>query len=104
MKAIGKNINGEEIEIKINDENVSCTNNHLTELTIPNGVIIVFCFNNKLTELHLPNGVENVYCYNNPIKELTLPKSIKYAYLPLNCNVTNLDEFKNRTDLYIKFR
>jgi len=65
MIAIGKNINGEEIEYKINNDTVNCSNNKLTELVLPNGVEKVYCSNNKLTELHLPNGVENVYCFNN---------------------------------------
>jgi len=51
----------------------------------------------------LITGVEIVYCSNNPIAEITLPKTIKYAYLPLNCNVLNIDEFKNRTDKTIRF-
>ena len=123
MKAIGKNIDGEKVVFKISNKSVYCYNNKLTELNIPNGVESVFCHNNKLTALHLPNGVENVNCSNNqltelrlpdsvekvyfdknPIKEITLPKSIRLAVLPLNCNVLNIDEFKNRTDLYIKFR
>ena len=122
MIAIGKNIDGEEKEFKINNNTVYCNNNKLTELHIPNGIKNISCSNNKLTELHLPNGVDTVYCYNNqltelvlpdsvervicrnnPIKELTLPKSIIYAELPLNCNVLNIDEFKNRTDITIRF-
>jgi hypothetical protein len=124
MKAIGKNINNKIQEYKLNSHNsfscsynrlkeliipngteyIYCYNNQLTELNIPNGVKLVYCRNNQLTELNLPNGVEKVYCYNNPIEEITLPLSIKYATLPLNCIVLNLDEFKNRKDITIIFR
>ena len=100
--AIGKNIDGKEVEFTFNTA-VNCSNNKLTELHLPNGVKQVFCFNNKLTELVLPNGVENVYCDNNPIKEIMLPKTIKYAYLPLNCKVLNLDEFKDKYEVKITF-
>ena len=123
MKAIGKNINGEEVEFKIDNNYVFCSNNQLTELHIPNGVENVYCSNNKLTELNLPNGVEKVYCYNNeltelkipngvevvdcynnPIKEITLPKTIKYAELPLNCIVLNIDEFKNNDKVLLHYQ
>ena len=122
MKAIGKNINGEEVEIKIYNKSVYCPYNLLTELFLPNGVDTVYCFKNQLTALHLPNGVKDfdcssnhltelflpngvkdVDCSNNPIKEITLPNSIIYATLPLNCNVLNIDDFKNRTDITIRF-
>ena len=122
MKAIGKNIDGVEVEFKINKNSISCNSKQLTELNLPNGVervycsynqltelvlpdsvIYVNCANNQLTELVLPNSVKEVYCYNNNLKEITLPKSIKYAILPLNCNVLNVDEFKNRTDITIRF-
>ena len=122
MKAIGKNINGEEVEIKINNKYVDCPYNQLTELVLPNGVKYVSCYNNKLTELYLPdsveivycfenqltelvlpNGVKEVYCTNNNLKEITLPKKIRVATLPLNCNVLNIDEFKNRDDITIRF-
>ena len=122
MKAIGKNIDGVEKEFKISNNTVYCFNNQLSELDLPNGVERVYCFNNQLTELDLPdsviyvncannqltelvlpNSVKEVYCYNNNLKEITLPKSIRIAYLPLNCNVLNIDEFKNRTDITIRF-
>jgi len=124
MKAIGKNINNESIEFKISSNKevycwnnqltelnipngvkyVYCYNNQLTELNLPNGVEKVFCYNNQLTELHLPNGVKEVYCSNNPIAEITLPKSIQYAILPLNCIVLNIDDFKNKDKVDIKFQ
>ena len=122
MKAIGKNINGKEIEFTFNNnfvncssnqltelklpngvENVNCNTNKLTELKLPNGVEKVSCTNNQLTELVLPNGVKEVYCTNNNLKEITLPKKIRVATLPLNCNVLNIDEFKNRDDITIRF-
>jgi len=104
MKVIGKNINGVEVEFSISKNSIFCYNNQLTELNLPNGVEYVWCYNNQLTELVLPNGVESVSCFNNPIAEITLPKTIKYAYIPLNCIVTNLDEFKNNDKVEIRFR
>ena len=84
MKAIGKNIDGEEKEFKINNNTV-------------------YCSINQLTELKIPNGVKYVYCSINPIAEITLPNSIKRAELPLNCNVLNIDEFKNKDEVEIYF-
>ena len=123
MIAIGKKSNGEEKEFSIRNNNtVYCSYNQLSELNLPNGVERVYCNNNQLTELHLPNGVKDVdcssnqlteldlpngvikvYCYNNPIAEITLPKSIRIAYIPLNCNVLNIDEFKNKDEVEIYF-
>ena len=85
MKAIGKNIDGKVKEFKNYNNSI-------------------YCSDNQLTELVLPNGVEKVYCSNNPIKELTLPKNIRLAYLPLNCIVLNIDEFKNNDKVKIFFR
>ena len=124
MIAIGKNINGEEkefhnggselicsfnklIELNINEKigltHIKVFCNKLTKLTIPNSVKYVYCFDNQLTELNLPDSVEKVFCFENPIKEITLPKKIRVATLPLNCNVLNIDEFKNRDDVEIFF-
>ena len=79
MKAIGKNINGEEVEIKINNKYVYCPYNQLTELFLPNGVERVYCYDNQLTELVLPNGVEEVDCYNNNLKKIKLTNCLGFA-------------------------
>ena len=108
MIAIGKKSNGEIKEFHIHNlsfvKNVlQSSSEDLIELEIPNGTQNVFWAHNQIKHLNLPNSVNSIMCVNNPIKEITLPKTIKNAYLPLNCNVLNIDEFKNRDDITIRF-
>ncbi len=103
--AIGKNIHGEEIKIIVSNYNgITCRFYNLIDLKIPKNIIVVDCASNQLTELNLPKTVKWVVCYNNPIKEITLSKKIIHAELPLNCIVTNLDDFRYNKNVRIKFR
>jgi len=106
MITYGKNINGETISLGTNVSPflaLSCGSKKLVEIDVPKNIILLDCYNNHITKLDLPNTLSTLFCYDNPIKELTLPKSIKIAYIPLNCNVTNLDEFKNNKKVKILF-
>lgn len=142
MKAIGKNINGEEIEFELNSfklnsfgkifsylinnekllNELSCYNHKLTEINIPdnvevcscsmnylselklnNNLVYLSCKNNQITKLELPDTLKFIDCVNNPIKEITLPLNLYKAFLPLNCIVTNINDFKNKKNIHIKF-
>jgi hypothetical protein len=106
MITYGKNINGETISLGTNVSPflaLSCGSKNLVEINLPKDIIIFDCYNNHITKLDLPNTLTTLVCYDNPIKELTLPKNIKYAVLPLNCIVTNLDEFRKNKKIKILF-
>jgi len=104
MIAIGKNIDGEEVEVKmLFDVILICTHKKLIEIKIPDLVQSIYCSDNLLTELKLPDNIKYIECYDNPIKEIRLPKKIKKAWIPMNCKVLNLSYFKNKKKVEIKF-
>ena len=106
MITYGKNINGETISLGTDVSPflaLSCGSKKLVEIDVPKDIILLDCYNNHITKLDLPNTLTTLVCYDNPIKELTLPKNIKYAVLPLNCIVLNIDEFKNNKKVKILF-
>ena len=84
---------------------VYCSAQYLTEIDFADNNVVkeLYCNYNYLTQLNLPDSIEILHCWDNPLKEITLPKNIKTAIFPLNCNVLNLDEFKNRKDIMIYF-
>ena len=77
LKAVGYTNTRERKEYDCNDSILSCSNQDLVSLDIPEGVKYVSCYNNFLTKLNIPEGVKEVWCRNNNIKELNLPDSIE---------------------------
>ena len=50
MKAIGTKTNGEKIEFEVINGMLSCYNNQLKELVVPQGVTWLYCHNNQLKD------------------------------------------------------
>ena len=123
MNLNGININGEEKSYKVGiSKNVYCSYDNLIELTIPKTLKELYCHHNSLTHLDLPKTLTSLSCYNNNLIHLDLPdkltylncvnnniteivlhKTIRLAYLPLNCVILNIDEFRNKKDVFIYF-
>ena len=102
-KAIGKNIKGEVVEFEMTSNGwISCSNNQLTELILPDGCKVVFCSNNQLTELILPEGCESVSCESNLIKELHIPNSVKVLWCDDGVILTGDMNPEIKIDLFIK--
>jgi hypothetical protein len=94
------------VSLETNAKTVSCEDNCLTELNLPNATLVncqnncltelnlseakfVYCNNNKSTELNLPNAIE-VYCDNNNLKtifNLILYKSINRTELKMSIRI-----------------
>jgi len=73
---------------KIKIQYLNCSNNQLTELSVPAGIQYLYCYNNQLKELSVPAGIQHLDCYNNQLKELSVPAGIQY----LNCSNNQLTE------------
>jgi Leucine-rich repeat (LRR) protein len=75
---------------KIKIQELNCYNNHLTSLTVPEGIQKLFCANNQLTSLTVPEGIQKLFCYNNQLTSLTVPEGIQ----KLECSYNQLTSFK----------
>jgi Leucine-rich repeat (LRR) protein len=65
-----------------------CYDNRLATLPpLPSTLTLLSCFNNQLTSLSLPNGLKELYCYDNPLGGL--PNPLPSGLQKLNC-VNNL--------------
>lgn len=83
--------NLKELIIPENSNNiiVDCSQNKLTNLIIPEGVIELDCSINKLTNIIIPNSLKVLNCKNNLINNIELSENI--IELNINNNVlTNL--------------
>ena len=47
------------------------------EVTIPDGVEVVYCCDNQITKLNLPEGIRHVECQLNQLTEIIIPESVK---------------------------
>src|SRR5207302_985665 len=63
-----------------NLQDLDCSNNQLTHLTVPEGLRDLRCSRNQLTQLIVPPGLRNLSCWHNQLTQLIVPESLRSLY------------------------
>ncbi len=81
---------------------ISCSDNYLKELVIPQGCEKINCSYNNLTKLTLPKSCKFINCHNNNLTKLIIPKDGQFYFWCNNLHPIIINLFRSRDPIKIQ--